>query len=368
VETSRVRIEDFGWRAIAKAVFGAAALLLVVAIVTSLADLLRTIVIATFLAIAADAMARWLQQRGLSRGMSIAAVIIGALVALAAALAIIVPPLVTQGGELVDSAPEISHRIEHSALWEHFSGSLNLGDKAVELSQKIAVKVPNRLADTLGAALGGVFGLINLFMAVVFLLAGGQHVLRLLVQLFPKLGSSLGWEVVMGAYTNIGRYVVGATAQALLAGVCLAIFLWIVGVPYALALGLFMLLMDYIPLVGATLGSVPAVAVAFFASGTTDAIVVAVFLLIYQQIENVVIQPRIQGRIVNLPAVAIFFSVMIGGTLMGVVGALFAVPVASIVAIIVRQYLQYTGRTDIELPNVFDESGRPIETAPLPAE
>jgi predicted PurR-regulated permease PerM len=355
----RNRLDDMSWRFIAKIVLTGGLLLLFINVVRSLTPLLLQLVIGIFLAIAADTVVRTLQRRGMSRGWAITAVILGGMLVLLAGIAIIAPPLVEQGSNLVRKAPTIARDIKNSDLWITIADRFDLSSKMIDAVQQVAVSIPELVTSFIKSVISGVFGGVTMLLMVVFLLTGGDRALGLLVRLVPRLSSADGWEVVVGTYTNIGRYVTGATLQALIAGVSLAAVLWIFGVPYALALGLFMLIMDYIPMVGATLGSIPAVLVALFTGGIGTGVAVLIFLVIYQQVENSIIQPRIQGKVVNLPGIAIFFSVLVGGQLLGVVGALFAVPIASIASIMIRQYLVYTGRDQITLPDVFDEHGNP---------
>jgi predicted PurR-regulated permease PerM len=152
----------------------------------------------------------------------------------------------------------------------------------------------------------------------------------------------------------------------------LGVFGW--SVPYIIVLGLFTFVLNFIPMVGATIGAIPAIAVVFFTNGAWAAAVVTAFIVVYQQLENSIIQPRIQGKVVNLPPIAIFFSVFIGSNIFGVIGALFAVPVASVIAIILDHWFAHTGRMSIEPPRLFDENGYVIrrgadleaEAPPLP--
>jgi predicted PurR-regulated permease PerM len=129
-------------------------------------------------------------------------------------------------------------------------------------------------------------------------------------------------------YRTVGGYVTGNLLISLIAGVASGVMLWIVGVPYAVALGLVVALLDLIPLAGATIAAFVVVLVAIAASGVTTAIVVAIFFLVYQQLENHLIQPLVYGRTVQLSPLAVLVSVLIGAQLAGVLGALAAIPVA----------------------------------------
>lgn len=354
-----VRINDISWRLVLKAVIAGLLLIASVGLLHRLGEVVMTVVIGSFMAITLDTVVRLLQRQGVSRGWAITIVLTSVVLLGVGITAAAVHTVVTQGGKLVNEIPDLVNSITSSQLYK----DLNL-DQAVSPSTMKSVaqqlsQVPGLLVDIVGGAVGGIFGLVSLFMAVAFLLSGGDKAVHLLVRLFPKLSHGEGWHLVASTYNNIGQYVLGATVQAICAGTCLFLVLWVLGVPYALVLGVFMLVMDYIPLVGATIGAVPAVAVALFASSLGDGIVTCAFIIVYQQIENAVIQPRIQGKVVHLPGVAIFFSVTIGGAAFGIVGALFAVPLTSVLAIGLNQYFAATGRDKIHPPKLFD-GGDPI--------
>jgi predicted PurR-regulated permease PerM len=139
----------------------------------------------------------------------------------------------------------------------------------------------------------------------------------------------------------VAGYVAGAIGQALVAGVTSFIVLTILGVPYASALALIIALLDLVPLVGATLGALLVGIVTLFNHFPTDTIIWVVWSIVYQQIENTVIQPRIQARSVNVAPIVVLVAVLFGSTLFGILGALLAIPAAATIQITVREYLMY---------------------------
>jgi predicted PurR-regulated permease PerM len=139
----------------------------------------------------------------------------------------------------------------------------------------------------------------------------------------------------------VGGYVTGNLFISLIAGVSSGLLLWIVGVPYAVALGLVVAILDLIPLAGATIAAILVVLVAIAASGVTAAIIVAVFFVIYQQLENHVIQPLVYGRTVQLSPLAVLVSVLIGAQIAGVLGALAAIPVAGAIQVLLVDWRRH---------------------------
>lgn len=330
---------------------------------TKLGPMILQLMVAAFVAIAADTVVRRLQGRGIGRSRAVGIVMLGLVVAFGLILAVFVPPIVEQGNNLIDNSPEYVHDLRNSSLYEQVDNRFHIADSATSHLSSTIQALPSKLGRFTGAVVSGVFGVVTFLFMVTFLLLGGGDLLHGTIRLFPRLAERKWWEVLRGAYRNIGSYVVGALSIALIAGVSMTIVLLAVGTKYALPLGLWMLLLDLVPLVGASIGAVPAVAVTFLTSGTIEGIIVLAFVVVYQQVENVIIQPRIQGKASSLPALVIFVSVLAGSTLLGVVGALFAVPIASIVAIVLRQYIQLSGNAEMDIPVFFNE----VEEAEEPA-
>jgi predicted PurR-regulated permease PerM len=171
------------------------------------------------------------------------------------------------------------------------------------------------------------------FMTFFMLLEGPMWMERI-YGLVPAAQQPRWRKVGHDVYRTVGGYVTGNLLISLIAGVASGIVLWAAGVPFAVALGLLVALLDLIPLAGATIAAVVCVLVAIAASGTTAAIVVAVFFIAYQQLENHVIQPLVYGRTVQLSPLAVLISVLVGAQIAGVLGALAAIPVAGTIQVL----------------------------------
>ena len=139
----------------------------------------------------------------------------------------------------------------------------------------------------------------------------------------------------------MGSYVGGALAQAAIAGLAAFLMLVILGVPSPLPLAVIIALLDLIPLVGATIGAVIVGVFTVFADFPTDTIIWAIFAIAYQQFENYVVQPRIQSRAVKLDPFVVVIAALFGGALLGIVGALLAIPSAAALQIAMREYWEY---------------------------
>ncbi len=364
----RVRQADVAARVLVKLVVVAVAIVVVFAIWRRLMPLVGQTIVAVFVAIALDTIVRWLQRHGLGRGRAILVTLVAAFTLLAVTALVLVAPIVAAAERLAEAAPDTVAAVRELDGWQWLVDNTAVDDSLLSWTADVAVAIPGAVVGLVAGVVGGIFGLVNMILMVVFLLTGGDGVLRLAVRAWPRLTRTGPWEVVLGAYSNVGRYLIGATAQALLAGTALVLVLLVLGVPNAVPLGFVMFLLDYVPLVGSTIGAIPAVAVALLSGGLSDALVVTAFIVVYQQVENAWLQPKIQGHVVQLPVIATFFSVMVGGQLFGVAGALLAVPVASVLAIVVRQWFALTGRDRVDVPRVFGDDGRLLAPAPQPVE
>jgi predicted PurR-regulated permease PerM len=147
---------------------------------------------------------------------------------------------------------------------------------------------------------------------------------------------AIGYEI----YRTVGGYVTGNLAISFIAGVTSTLVLVALDVPYAVALGLVVAIFDLVPLAGATIAAVIVTTVAFLDS-TTSGIIVLVFFIVYQQLENHLLQPIVYGRTVRLSPLAVLIAVLIGAELAGVIGALAAIPVAGTIQVILRDWLSH---------------------------
>jgi predicted PurR-regulated permease PerM len=139
---------------------------------------------------------------------------------------------------------------------------------------------------------------------------------------------------------NIGGYVAGNLVISLICGTVTTVALYLLDVPFSLALGVFMAVFDLIPLVGATIGSFGVVAAAWVLVDTRAAIIMFIIVTVYQQIENHVLQPLIYGRTVQIPSLTVLVAVLCGGAVLGLVGALLAIPIAGTIQAVVSELLE----------------------------
>jgi predicted PurR-regulated permease PerM len=169
------------------------------------------------------------------------------------------------------------------------------------------------------------------------------------ISMLPERMQPTWREIADDIYHLVGRYVNGNLLISLIAGTATTIVLLALGVPFALALGLIVAILDLIPLAGATLGAIVVTLVALSHS-LTAAIIVLVFYIVYQQIENHLLQPLIYGRTVRLSPLAILLSVLIGSQVAGVIGALAAIPVGGTIQILLDHWQKSRRPPDEPIP------------------
>jgi len=180
---------------------------------------------------------------------------------------------------------------------------------------------------------------VTILIMSVFLVSSGPSWVRALVRLQPEERGLRMERVMYRMGDAVGNYVAGALLQATVAGVLTFLVLTILGVPFSGPLAVFAGLMSLIPLVGATIAAVIIGVVTVFSDFPTDTIIWTVWAIAYQQIENNLIQPQIQKRTVNVHPLLTIVAVLFGSTLLGVLGAIVAIPIAASIQILIAEYV-----------------------------
>ncbi|MCW2920463.1 MAG: hypothetical protein JWL76_337 [Thermoleophilia bacterium] len=350
---------DIPSRVVFKVMLVAAISLFAINALSELTGLIIQLAIAAFLAVAADPVIRRMQRRGIGRGRAVAIVMLSAVVLLTLAISVFVPPLVEQGANLVDAAPGIVDDVRTSGWYEKLDTQFGVVETVSDQAEKLPGAVSDQIGTVLAVVLAGVFGTITILFLTVFLLLGGGQVVEGTVRVFPKLAERRWWAIVQGAYTGIAAYVGGAIVIALIGGTVVTISALILGLPYALPLGLWMMLLEIIPMIGATIGAIPVIIVAFVSGGVWQGFLMLGIVVAYQQVENIIIQPRVQGKAASLSPLMVFLSVLIGSQLLGVLGALFAVPIAGVIQIFMRQLIHDQGSADMTMPSLAPSDAPP---------
>jgi len=307
------------------------------------------VLISLFLALALNPAVEWFQRHGrLSRRGGAAAVTY--LLALGFFVAIgflLVPTLVHQVNEFVHKLPDYVHDVTHGR------GRLGFLETKYHIQEKVrhAVKTggATKVLGFSGVAISIAKGVITIVVATItiafmtfFMLMEGPVWVERFYGLLPESSRPRWRQVGYDIYRTVGGYVTGNLLISLIAGGLTTIVLLIMGVPFAVALGLIVAILDLIPLAGATIAAILIGIVAFLHS-IPAGIVVIVFFIVYQQIENHLLQPVIYGRTVQLSPLAVLISVLVGAELAGILGALAAIPVAGAIQVLLLDWRRHRG-------------------------
>ena len=316
---------------------GGLGLLTAYGLVLSLAKLSQVITllaVAVFLALGLDPVVRFFQRRGLSRGWAVTIVFLAVIVLFAALVGLLLPPLAKQATDLANNAPTYVESLlrnkQVKSLDEHYHVVTRLQEqlKATISDGKVWTDVFGGVLGAGRAAISGVFSAFTVLVLTLYLTASLPAVKEICYQAVPASRRDrvrvLGDEITR----RVGGYVIGQVAVASTNALCTYILLRILGLPYPEALAVLVGFLGLIPMVGATLGAIVVVLVALFSSVTT-AVIAAVYYVIYQQVENYVIAPRVMKRTINVPGAITVIAALAGGTLLGVIGALMAIPTAA---------------------------------------
>jgi predicted PurR-regulated permease PerM len=299
---------------------------------------------ATFIAIALSGPVNRLG-RHMRRGFAIALVYLGLILVPIGLTALVVPPLVTQGTNLAGDLPNYANDVQD---FVNKNERLRKLDDKYDITgelQKQAASLPAKVGDAakvlgdIGLGLvNSVFALINILILSIFILAGGRGWVDAALRLRPEAERERMRRILDSTASAVGGYVQGALTVALIAGIQAFVVLELLGVPFAAPLAVFAGLASLIPLVGATVAAVLIGIVTLFNDFPTDTIIWAIWAIIYQQIENNIIQPQVQRRTVQVQPIVVLIAVLFGSTLRGIVGAIVAIPLAACIPILVREW------------------------------
>ena len=309
-------------------------------------QVLTWLLIAVFLALALNPAVDWFQRHGLRRrGLAAGLTALLTLSAITALGALFIPTLVSEVNGFAGELPTYIEDVTQGR------GPLGRFAERYDVVDRVRAEVEeggaSRILGFSGTALAITKGIITLIIATVtiafmtfFMLLEGPAWMERFYALLPEDSRDRSREVGNRIYRTVGGYVTGNLFISVIAGVASTVLLLILDVPYAVALGLLVAILDLIPLAGATIAAIVLTSVAAIDGGWVPALIVAAYMIVYQQIENHFIQPVVYSRTVQLSPLAILIAVLIGAELAGVVGALAAIPVAGTIQVLLLFWLE----------------------------
>ena len=322
---------------------GVLAAILIGSALAQTATILTYVGLALFIALGLDPAVRWLVKRKLPRLVAVSTVIAAFLGAVALFLWAIIPTAVTEATKLINQIPTLATNLTEQDLirsWDSMlGGNISTAIETGTAFLSNSSNWPTLLGGVLQVGIGlisGVLGFIIVVILTVYFMASLESMRGYLAKLTSASKRERFKSLVDQISLSVGRWVMGQTSVALIHGVVLFTFLTIIGSPFALLLGLIAFAISIIPLIGPLSAALIVLAVTVF-SGSDMTLVVIIYYLIYLQLEAYFISPRVMKKAVSIPAALVVIAALMGGTLMGILGAIIAIPVAASVLLIVRE-------------------------------
>ena len=318
----------------------AAVVAMAAAAIISIKSTLIMVFLAVFLALVFEVPLRaFMRWTGRGRGLSATIVVLGTVAVVTTLMLVLLVPLVGSIRDFLKDLPEIVEGLRDSGelSWLGDSGAAeNTQDGASDL----AATIPDAISAMLGVA-GSAFSvglaIFTLIFLTLFLLVDMEHLRGVVRSMLVPPEAERWLEVWERVTQTVSRWAIGAATIAVIAGTVQGGTAWLLGSSYALALGVIAGLLDLIPNLGATIAGFILVPVILAEEGLTDALIMLAVVLVYQQVENNLLSPTIYGKAVNISAFFVILGVTLFGALLGVLGALVAVPVTASLQIIAQE-------------------------------
>lgn len=311
-------------------------------VLTNVGALITWIAIALFIALGLDPVVRWMVSKGLSRPLAVTATMFGILALFGGFMALIIPTLVTQITSFITDAPTIINNFLNSEWLVQI-------DRQYALTQRLDDEVNRFFGDSgaitnvFGGVLGvsqtvaqSMFGILIVLVLAIYFLASLPTIMAFGLRLAPRSKRERAGELAVRITSSVGNYVMGQATVAFLNSLVALLLMTILGVPFAALLTLLVAALAFIPLVGGVIAGI-LVTLVTLSLGWQTALIYALCYFGYLQLEAYFVSPRIMRRAVAVPGAVAVISVIAGGTLAGVTGALMAIPVAASAMILLRE-------------------------------
>lgn len=310
-----------------------------VLMLSAVSSILVLLGVAFFLALGLEPATSWFVNHKLPRWAATTLVFVIFLALLGGFIAAAIPPLAEQANQLIASAP---HYIQQAQDHSSAIGRLN---ERFHLQQRITDTVngsgESLVADVVSAGtvvFGALANMLIVIVLTVYFLVDLPRIRTTLYRLVPNTRRPRAILIGDEVFAKVGAYVLGNVLISIIAAVGTTIWLTVFDVPYPLLLGIFVGLLDLVPVVGSTVAGVVVAAVALTVS-LPVCLATIVFFVVFRLAEDYLLVPRIIGRAVNVPALTTVVAVLFGGALLGVVGALVAIPVAAALQLLTQEIL-----------------------------
>jgi len=348
-DASRVVRVDISGRTLARIVLAALLTLAAMWLIASLGEVLVMIPLAMLIAVVLSVFVNWLERKGVKRGLAALLSLVGVLLVVGGVLAITIPPLVTELSQFLANLPSTAE-----GLRARLSGSPEIYNAIVNAIERLRRNPGEVLSGALefGFNVASVIfaGVLLLTLALYFLI-DGERVRAVVLRLTPREYRARVEASLHGTAEVIRAYFIGQTIVSSIFAVFMFLLLTVLDVPYAAVFAALAFFLDAIPNIGATLANVIPATVALATRGLTTALIVVAAVLVYQQLENNIIQPRVLSKRLNVPPVLTLIAILVGGKLLGVLGVILAIPLAGTLPVLERIWItQEEGETNATRP------------------
>lgn len=311
--------------------------------IVTIAGVITYVFASIFIALGLEPIVAWLEQKGLKRPLAIASVFFVVLGSLLTIIISFAPSLITQGAHFIQSAPNIIDGFMKlpfiSSLDSRLGGAISQSLANAGSMVANSKNWPSLLGGVVQVGISivnGFSGAIIITILSLYFMASMNSFKRFTYSIVPKSRREKFIDLSEQIANAVGRYVIGQVAVAGLNALCALVFMLIAGVPFSGILAVIVFVLALIPLVG-SLSAAAVVALVSLSQSPQLALVVVIYYLIYMQIEAYVISPRIMNKAVSVPGAVVVVAALAGGTLLGILGALVAIPVAASVILVLRQ-------------------------------
>ena len=310
----------------------------------SIASILTSIITALFLALGLEPLIQILEKRVKRRAIAISIVGLGLIGLITMVIVVILPPLISQASEFLTHLPELLKGLVQtpwiSDLDARFDGAVSNALTSSGEYLADSKNWPNLLGGVVQVGLSilnGTAAFLTVCILTIYFISSHHAIKNVMVNLVAKSKRERVGHIVDQVVTSVGRYVMGQVSVASINASIVFITLLFAGVEYAVVLTFIDFLLVLVPVVGSISGAIVVIGITAATMPPETTITVAIVVLLYTQLEAYLISPRIMKRAVNVPAALVMVSALAGGALLGILGALLAIPVAATVLLIIRE-------------------------------
>ncbi len=339
---------------------GVVAVLLALLSLWVVRDMLILALVALFIAVSLDPAVRWMVRHGIKRPFAVTLMILFTIALVITVMALLVPPLVNEASQISKDLPGyVSDLDNRSQTFRELSTRYGLDEELNKLAKDLPGRIGSSAVNFFRRFLGVLASTLLVLVLAIYFMADLPRIRRVIPQAAPQALRARTHRIVEVTFDKVGSYMIGGLLVSFIASIVTYVGLTVLKVPFALPLAMFVFICAFIPLIGASIGAVVCIIVAAIANGLwPSAALVALLFIVYQQLENYLIAPRVMQRTVNLPAVGVLLAGLLGATLLGLIGALMAIPIAAAIKAVI---------VEIRNPSDDPEETAPSSEAPPPA-